>query len=130
MELNREHLKSFAPSRGLRQGDPLSPYLFLFIADGLSCFLKDAIARNRLRELFICRGASGISHLLFANDSLLFFKASIDQALVVKEFLENLKGAQGSYLAATNAQLCLVRIALIVVKRELKGSHERLEGGE
>jgi hypothetical protein len=49
----------FAPSRGLRHGDPLSPYLFLFVADGLSQLINRKIRDNSLKELKICRGAPG-----------------------------------------------------------------------
>lgn len=99
IRLNGEQLKAFSPSRGLRQGDPLSPYLFLFIADGLSRIMKNEISMGRLEELKICRNAPGVSHLLFADDSLLFFKASEEQALVIREALrayENCIGQQVS----------------------------------
>lgn len=76
----------FTSSRGLRQGDPLSPYLFLFVADGLSILISRKVATGALKELAICRNAPGVSHL-FADDTLLFFKASPDQAEVVKEVL-------------------------------------------
>ena len=71
---------SFAPSRGLRQGDPLSPFLFLFVADALDTILKHEIAANRLTPLRVCAQAPGISHLLFADDTLLFFRANGEEA--------------------------------------------------
>ena len=71
---------SFQPTRGLRQGDPLSPYLFLFVADALSTVLQKEINRGEVEELRISRNAPGISHLLFADDALLFFKAEREQA--------------------------------------------------
>jgi hypothetical protein len=77
-------LDSFTPSLGIRQGDPLSPYLFLFVADGLSCLIRKEIEMNSLREFHICRRAPGISHFLFADDSIMFFEASVEQAMVVK----------------------------------------------
>jgi hypothetical protein len=81
-------LDPFTPSCGIRQGDPLSPYLFLFFADGLSCLIRKEIEAQSLRELHICGRAPGISHLLFADDSLLFFEGSVDQANIVKSILD------------------------------------------
>lgn len=78
-------LDSSEPSRGLHQGDPFSSYLFLFVADGLLKILNTTIQRGDMQELKVCRRASGISHILFANDSLLFVKANATQAMVVKE---------------------------------------------
>lgn len=77
---------AFSPTRGLRQGDPLSPYLFLFVPDGLSLLVNRKIRDDALQDLKICRGAPGISHLLFA-DTLLFFGAVADQAEQVKDLL-------------------------------------------
>ena len=64
------------PSRGLRQGDPLSPYLFLLCADGFSSLINNAIRNNMLSGVSICRGCPMVTHLFFADDSLLFCKAS------------------------------------------------------
>jgi hypothetical protein len=62
-------------SRGIRQGDLLSPYLFLICAEGFSALLRKAERDKRLRGITICRGGLRLSHLLFANDSLLFAEA-------------------------------------------------------
>lgn len=66
------------PKRGLRQGDPLSPYLFLLCVEGLSLSLKDAANRSSISGCRICPHAPAITHLLFADDSFLFFKANKD----------------------------------------------------
>ena len=76
VKLNGKLLESFIPSRGLRQGDPLSPFLFLFVADALSLLVNKAISVEGLVGVKVCRRAPMISHLLFADDSLLFFHAS------------------------------------------------------
>ncbi|XP_040249657.1 uncharacterized protein [Aegilops tauschii subsp. strangulata] len=90
---------SFSPSQGLRKGDPLSPYLFLFVAEALSLLLNDACARGVLQEIGLTRRAPGISHLLFADDSLLFFKGSFDQALAIKDILTVYEKGTGQMLS-------------------------------
>ena len=67
------------PSRRLRQGDPLSPYLFLFCAEGLTALLRKAETNGIIRGVTASRGGPCISHLLYADDSLLFFRASIEE---------------------------------------------------
>ncbi|XP_037409720.1 formin-like protein 6 [Triticum dicoccoides] len=47
VNFNGAILDSFAPSRGLRQSDPVSPYLFLFVADGLSALINQSIEDER-----------------------------------------------------------------------------------
>ena len=78
----------FTPTRGLRQGDPLSPYLFLFVADGLSTLIKSKVNAGTIQELKVCRNALGISHILFADDTLLFFKFVPEQAAEIKDVLQ------------------------------------------
>ena len=76
VKLNGVQLETFAPSCGLRQGDPLFPFLFLFVADGLLALLKKRVDTQLVHSIKVSRRAPGISHLLFADDTLVFFKAN------------------------------------------------------
>ena len=67
---------SFSQSRGLWRGDPLSPYLFLLVVDGLSSLLRHYESLGQIEGLKICRRAPSITHLLFEDESLLFFRAN------------------------------------------------------
>ena len=67
---------NITPTRGLRQGDPISPYIFLLCADGFSSLIHDAARNHKINGVSICKGCPKITHLFFANDSLLFCKAN------------------------------------------------------
>jgi hypothetical protein len=95
IKFNRTLLEAFSPSRGLRQGDPLSPFLFLFVADGLSALLQKEVEVDAISPVKVCRNAPGISHLLFADDTMLFFRASEVQALRVKHVIRVFEKSTG-----------------------------------
>jgi hypothetical protein len=107
VRLNGTLLEAFSPTRGLRQGDPLSPYLFLLVAEGLSTLIQQEIRDSSLRELKICRKAPGISHLLFADDSLLFFEANKEQATIVKGILQKYESCTGQLLSPSKCSILL-----------------------
>ena len=77
----------YLPTRGLRQGDPLSPYLFLLCAEGFSALLAKSKEKGRIKGVAMCRNAPYISHLLFANDSLLFCQVSLEEVQCVTDIL-------------------------------------------
>lgn len=98
VKFNGTLMSTFAPSRDLRQGDPLSPFLFLFIADGLSLLLQEKVAQGALSPIQICKRAPDVSHLFIADNTLLFFKADNQQAGVVKEILASYASAIGQLI--------------------------------
>jgi hypothetical protein len=92
---NGDHLESFVQSRGIRQGDPISPYLFLLATEGLSCLLKSRNQSPSLSGIKVASLASTVSHLLFVDDSLLFFRANRESALEVNDVLRLYCNASG-----------------------------------
>jgi hypothetical protein len=83
------------------------PYHLIFVAEGLSSLLKEQINLGNIHELQICRRSPGISHLLFADDSLLFFKANEEQAMRVNEVLRAYEASTGQKLSPPKCSLML-----------------------
>lgn len=69
---NGELTERFAPSNGIRQGDPLSPYLFVLRIEKLSHLIADAVNRNVWKPVKASQFGPGISHLFFADDIIIF----------------------------------------------------------
>ena len=85
-------------SRGLHQGDPLSPYLFLICAKGLSALIKKSMQRGFMERVAVCRGGPSISHLFFADDSLIFCKASLEECDTLQHVLKIYEESSGQQL--------------------------------
>ena len=62
-------------SRGLRQGDPLPPYLFLFVFDVLFRMVLAEVYAHNVRGLVLNKNYPMLSYLFFADDSLFFMEA-------------------------------------------------------
>ncbi|RVW87760.1 Transposon TX1 uncharacterized 149 kDa protein [Vitis vinifera] len=88
--INGSPVGFFQSTRGLRQGDPISPYLFVLGMEALSCLINKAVRGGFLSGCKLSgRGGNGIqvSHLLFADDTLVFCKDSQDQMVVLSWLL-------------------------------------------
>ena len=77
----------FYPQRGLRQGCPLSPYLFIMCAEAFSNLIRQTEHQKLIHGLNFSKDLS-ISHLLFADDSLIFARAKVDECRNLKRVLE------------------------------------------
>ena len=96
--LNGEPVGDVVPSCGLRQGCPLSPYLFLLCAEGLSSLIRKAQCDRSMLGVSYARGAPRISHLFFVDDSIIFGKANLDCYQLIKEILAKYEQASGQVI--------------------------------
>ena len=95
VRVNRKPSGHIIPSIGLCQGDPLSPYLFLICAEVLSALIKKATTDGLLEGVSVCRGGPCLSHLFFADDSLIFCKATIEECEALQKVLRTYEQAFG-----------------------------------
>ncbi|XP_024640508.1 uncharacterized mitochondrial protein AtMg01250-like [Medicago truncatula] len=86
--VNNESVGPIFLGRGLRQGDPLSPYLFILCAEGHLALIHKGEWREDMHDISICTNAPVISHLLFADDCFLFFWLNEIEAHMMKHILE------------------------------------------
>jgi hypothetical protein len=93
--LNGDRIGPITPQRGLRQGCPLSPYLYNLCAEGLSSIIKNYELHGKLHGSRVCRTAPRVSHLLFVDDSFLFCNATILETQSLKEILSYYELASG-----------------------------------
>ncbi|XP_028089060.1 uncharacterized protein LOC114289509 [Camellia sinensis] len=122
--VNREKQAAFTLSHGLRQGDPLSLYLFILVADVLSKLITHNLHRGQLSGFKINRHSPTLSHLLFADDVLLFLKEDQSECLKILDILSSYCIATGQLV---NFDKSSVQFSLNV-SFPLRGSIRQLSG--
>lgn len=93
--VNGVQVRPLISERGIRQGDLLSAYIFIPCAKGLSALISDAKRRGVIMGTRICTSAPSITHLLFADNCFLFFRACEQEATVMKDILTTYEAASG-----------------------------------
>ena len=86
--INRGKFGQFKPGRGLRQGDPLSPYLFILGQLVLSRMLQKEFGKKNISEVKANIRGPIITHVMYANDIILFLTACRKYALAISECLD------------------------------------------
>ncbi|KAB2612582.1 hypothetical protein D8674_034898 [Pyrus ussuriensis x Pyrus communis] len=99
--INRELSHAFQPGYGIRQGDSLSPYLFVICMEKLSHLITYEVNKKRWKPVKVSSGGPGISHLFFAADLLVFTKATVTQAKIVKRMAHKINRICGSNAASS-----------------------------
>uniref|UniRef100_A0A803Q1M2 Reverse transcriptase domain-containing protein n=1 Tax=Cannabis sativa TaxID=3483 RepID=A0A803Q1M2_CANSA len=117
--LNGGPLRQFKPKRGLRQGDPLSPYLFILCSELLSRMLLKSEQDGLLNGFRFARNGTPLSHFMYANDTLIFCEASGENVLEVQRCLNQYCDMSGQRLNVNKSLVFSSNVAADV-KLEIK----------
>ena len=102
---NGEPTEKFEPTRGIWQGDPSSPYLFVACMERLAQLIEREVSQGRWHPFPTSRRAHKISHLTFANDVAFFVEASIEQAGVIKNCLSRFYMSSGQKISSVKSSI-------------------------
>jgi len=113
--LNGSPSLPFRPSRGIRQGDPLSPFIFVLMAEGLSRLLHHVVSSQAIKGIAL-HGLHPLSHQQFVDDTMLFGHPSSLEAKAFKALLSLFSEASGTSINATKSQLFFFNIPVSTQK--------------
>jgi hypothetical protein len=98
--LNGSPFGLFSPSRDLRQGDPLSPFLFIIGTEVISRLLHQS-----LHGFKIARSCSSLNHLLFADDLVIFTTATSSEAIIIRDCLNKYSSWSGQTINTNKSNI-------------------------
>ncbi|KAG7616431.1 Endonuclease/exonuclease/phosphatase [Arabidopsis thaliana x Arabidopsis arenosa] len=96
--LNNSAQGSIVPQRGIRQGDPLSPYLFILCSEVLSGLCSNAQVDGSLTGIRVALGCPRINHLLFADDTMFFCRSDEKSCFSLLNILQRYEKASGQMI--------------------------------
>jgi hypothetical protein len=110
----------FSPSRGLWQGDPLSPFLFILSTEVLSRLIHHQESIGLLKGIKIGKHCPPITHLLFVDDLLIFAKATLTEACTIKSCLDSYCAWSGQQVNEAKSSILFSKNTLASI-RSIKG---------
>lgn len=105
--VNGDSTGFFKSSRGLKQGDPLSPYLFILVVEALSRGFSALVQDGRVAAFSLPRGSKVISHLCFADDIVIFTKGLKNSVRELFRFLGEYERASGQKINRQKSSMVL-----------------------
>lgn len=114
-------IEEFKSSRGIRQGDPIWPYLFLLAIERLSGLPKSRNQSSEIDGIQVAPLASCVNSLLFADDSLLFFKANGLGSTEVSNLLHSYCVASGQIINTSKYSIFFIKGCRDNIREEVKG---------
>ncbi|XP_074300458.1 uncharacterized protein LOC141631726 [Silene latifolia] len=102
---NGEATEQFTPTRGVRQGDPLSSYLFIMCLKKLQQAIDVEVCNKNWRPITLGRNGPSITNLFFADDMVIFAETTEEQALVICHVIDNFCAVSGEKVSASKSRV-------------------------
>ncbi|CAL1354280.1 unnamed protein product [Linum trigynum] len=96
---------TFSPSRGLRQGCPLSPYLFTLCMERLSHLISGCVTNGSWKPIRLTTNGPSLSHIFFVDDLILFGEASPTQITTISHCFETFSLASGQQISKPKSRV-------------------------
>jgi len=103
--LNGSSSRSFRPSRGLEQGDPLSPFLFILMMEGLGQAINSTKAEGRIQGLNLTEDRDALTHQQFVDDTMLQGTPTVKEAKAFKQIMHDFAMAAGTKVSLTKSKV-------------------------
>ena len=118
------------PSRGIRQRDPLSLYIFIMCSEVLSGLCNKAQEDGTLKGISVARGCPRLNHLLFADDTMFFLRASKESGEALTGLLKRYEEMSGQSINVDKSSINFSRKAPANLKTAVKNALSiQKEGG-
>ncbi|KAG7547885.1 Reverse transcriptase domain [Arabidopsis suecica] len=108
------------PERGIRQGDPLSPYIFILCGEVLSGLCNKAQQSSKLEGIRVSKNSPRVNHLLFANDTMFFCRSDPQSCQELKSILHKYESASGQKINSQKSAITFSKKTTAAIKERVK----------
>nr|KYP65965.1 Putative ribonuclease H protein At1g65750 family [Cajanus cajan] len=119
---NGEVLEAFSPSRGIRQGDPISPYLFVLCMERLFHLIDITVTQQLWKPIRLSRGGPSLTHLAFADDLILFAEANMNQVEIIQSCLNHFCSSSGQKISQEKTRIFFSKNVARTVREEISSA--------
>lgn len=119
---NGEVCNAFNPSKGIRQGGPLSSYIFVMCLDRLSSMIENQVNNDNWKPISITKNIK-ISYVFYADDVFLFSEASPDNMLTIMNTLESFGDISGLRISMTKSTLIFLTKLHHSIRKYVAGNY-------